>query len=774
MRNATVVMKKMNLNLPTCLSVVLFAIALHGVGSGQNLLVNPGFETGLTGWTQGTTGSTASTLPYQAATAGRLAAPMTGGTLNANYASDTGGNSVLEQVVNLTTVTPGQNLLVGGYFGGVGVDDSRLLIRFRNAALMIVGTVTIDYVTESMRNFEDLLMLRQQIVAIPPGATSLVCRIEFRTFFCCSPTDAAADDVFVIPTSSSVLPPAVPLNTEMIVNGNFESGWTPQSPLTPTLPNGWFGTAATGSLVQQYSTNPLNTSVPSSTVSCIVGGGAGSSWLNGLTGRLLTDPPGFGSSSLRQRIDVRGNTSQFAASSVDLTVSALLGCSGPTPTRIDVTLLSVSGAPLGGFSLGPVDDMILNTEPVVVRRSRTANVPATTAFIDLDIIFSDPNCCGAVGLVDNVSAILTTPTAPAPVTLNMQLVQNGSFESGSIAGSPLQLMNESCWIGATYNAPNYNPSRTLNYGSTAPTPVPSLNFATTSGLGGSLLASSFGVLRQTVDLTHPNDQARIAAGAYSVNCSAWLGGVGTNTRQAQVNIRFVNIIGVQVGGANGLRVLGPVTAAQRGNVTTLLQRSGTFVIPPMTQRMIIEVEFTNGGNCCTADGYADDIQATIFDNTITGSPVLYPGSNEDLRIATGINGMPTSGLGQEVKSAAAFDIVTVSVISPLGAFNLAPLVMLGLAAPTGAALPPVPGNLPAGLVWNPFAPSAFIIENGLGCVTFGCPVVLPVGTAFSYIIPPGLGGLSIYFQGVAIPLPSAPTIPANGLFASTEAHEIRL
>ena len=94
-----------------------------------------------------------------------------------------------------------------------------------------------------------------------------------------------------------------------------------------------------------------------------------------------------------------------------------------------------------------------------------------------------------------------------------------------------------------------------------------------------------------------------------------------------------------------------------------------------------------------------------------------------------------------------------------GAFDLLPLFVVADSFPTGNA---PPGALPGIAISSP----GIVVVNGLGVVWNG---LLPGGTNYSLLVPPGLAGFSVRFQAVIIT-----TLAANATFASTDAHEIRV
>ena len=712
----------------SCVSLILLP---NEAFAQSNLLQNPGFQNGLTGWR--TVQSQASTVSYGALEfPSALVAATIGG--RGRMARDDGGNAVLEQEVPLGNVA-GRNLFASGYFGGNYDDDARLVVRFLDAAGNEMRRDPLPYVTRDARNGEVVLVRREAILGIPAGATHAVARVEFRNA-CCGVITGAADEIELSLTTAPVIPAARSMNTELVVNGTFEHGWTYGSPLTLNEADGWFLYSGRAD-VRPYGTQ----GAPSASVSTIIGASAG-----GLAGSVLSHS---GNAILGQIIDVRGNAAQFATGQVALALSAYLGgmnTVGDT-ARVDAYFLTSSGAALGTASLLPVGRDERNQESVLMRREGEWIVPRGTAFIEVDITFQD-DCCGvSQGLVDQVSAQFVTPSSPRPQPLDVNLVLNGSFESGSLPGSPLQLTEPRGWRGAHL--------QTLQYGTWSHVPDPS--FAASNGLGGQLLNGVAGqaILSQSIDLR--GNQSAIQNGRLRASASAWLGGSGSIGDQAEVWIRFHTLAGTPVG---SVEVLGPVTPGDRQNQTTLLLRTADFPVPTQASHATIEIRFTDV--CCgVSTGTADDVRFLMYD-VLRGNPSLYPGTGDDFRLATGIDGPPSTGLGYQVKLATSNQVLNLRLDSPLGSFDWRPLAVLAT-----VRIGPGSGMSNAGIAIDPG--NFLVLWNGLGCSGFGCPSVLPGGTFLNLPIPPGLSGMSILIQGVTFG-PAA----TNGLYATSEGHEIRI
>lgn len=593
----------------------LLVVSACGIGTSPiaapaptNLLVNPSFENGLTGWTAVSGTATAQAYGNPGAPPPAVSAAIGGG---GNYLRDSSGGAVYEQIVSTGSIPTGTNVKASGYFGGTDDSSTRMVVRFLGAGGSELGRYEFEYVTERTRNLESVLLYREHVLAPPAGTTSVAARVQFISP-CCDAIDGAADVVALELVNHPATPGPFALGAELVVNGGFELGWTAGSPLSLIDNQSWFGTEDVRVEVKPYSNS--DASVPTTQVSCIIGGGApGGSCMPGGAGNLLSDTGAGG--TVRQRIDVRGNTPTFSPmGSVSLRVSAFVGgvLDDATTAHVDVRFLNSNFIVLPtSVLLGPVTYQQRNSQTVVLREQQEVWVPPQTAYIEIDVAFTQACCFFEDGLVDNVSAALVAPTPPAALALGSNVVVNPSFENGSLPGSYLQLNALGGWRGSSNSA-----SRVLSYG--APN-TPSGSFSDDYALGGLVLGDlGFNAhVRQVVDLT--GSTSVIDAQQLRMYASCWLGGVGSSNDRAQMTIQFVDAADAQVGGTSGYRVFPAVTAMDRGNATILLQRTQDFAVPAGARKMLVRIEFIN--ECCsTADGLADRVEVIPYTTTGSGFP----------------------------------------------------------------------------------------------------------------------------------------------------------
>lgn len=735
-----------------CALLALAGAAPLTAQTGINLLANPGFENGvLAPWS--VVAGSAGLANYGAPNAPdtTVAAAIGGGF----HVLRDSSNAIVEQLVTPTSIPPGASLIVEGFLGGVAQDDARLVVRFLDAAGTQLAFFAGDWVTPVQRNFEGVLLARRIVAAVPPTATRFAVRVEFRDNGCCSAL-AAADEFSATLVTGSTMPAPFALGAELLLNPGFEAGWAGGSPLTLVGPRGWEGGGGANTLVKPYSDS--DPTVPNGIVSCIVAGAAPNpSCGSGAAGNLLAHT---GTTALRQRIDVRGNTPQFTPGATALRVAAYLGgTTGQDDTaRVEFECRNAAQSVLASGLLPPVTAAQRNQEPVLLRREGEIPVPPGTAFIDVIVAFTDTGCCTALALADNVSAKLVAPTPPAPVPLNVNLLANPNFENGSVPGSPLELTNPTGWYGtggARCQAVVFGLPET-----------PPIGLANANGLSAKLLRDgSNSTLQNVIDLT--GSANLIAQNRMGMQLAGWLGGYANIADSAEVRLHFETIAGVTVG---PIQSIGPVTAAQRANVTTLLQRtSAPFAVPQNAARAVVDLIFTDTG-CCSAHGFADDIRLVAFDTTQQTSASPFPGTGGDFVLLTGVDELPRTGIGHYVKTAQTGDVLRTVVGSPNGTADGSPVVLALNLFPTGGPLPAP--FLPQYSI-DPF--SALFAYFGLNGGVFA-PVVLPLaqgGNQWNTLIPPGFpAGWSILLQALCLPLPGVPA--PNGLYFTSEGHEIRV
>ncbi|MFD5747209.1 phosphoesterase [Streptomyces sp. NPDC127033] len=102
-------------------------------------------------------------------------------------------------------------------------------------------------------------------------------------------------------------------------------------------------------------------------------------------------------------------------------------------------------------------------------------------------------------------------------------------------------------------------------------------------------------------------RAAVDAGRVRYAVTAWLGGYATQEDGARFSVEFRDGRGTPV----ALSVLGPVTAAERGGRTALVERTAEAAVPPGARSARVLLVFTRTGSGTSNDGYADALSLTL-------------------------------------------------------------------------------------------------------------------------------------------------------------------
>jgi hypothetical protein len=196
-------------------------------------------------------------------------------------------------------------------------------------------------------------------------------------------------------------------------------------------------------------------------------------------------------------------------------------------------------------------------------------------------------------------AVGLTPAGPVPAELGQNLVFNGDAEYNRGFDSADEQQYAAGW-----NNPGPGGVTTLNYlaGGGYPSPTdPGPPDRGDNFFSGGLNAVS--TMTQRIDVS--NLAGTIDGGNLDFVLSAWLGGYFDQNDTASVIARFRDGANDQIGMAQ----LAAVTAAQRGNVTSLLFRNQFGDFPALTRFVDIELIATRSTG--VNDGYADKISFAI-------------------------------------------------------------------------------------------------------------------------------------------------------------------
>lgn len=156
----------------------------------------------------------------------------------------------------------------------------------------------------------------------------------------------------------------------------------------------------------------------------------------------------------------------------------------------------------------------------------------------------------------------------------------------------------------------------------------------------------------------------------------------------------------------------------------------------------------------------DDPVGEVFISTsdldVLPAPPLYPGTIDDLQLATGANGYLSSASPEDEKTAHVGDLWTVELSSPFNTFLGAPMAVWARPLPSGQTLVPLFGS--ADIYLDP-ALSTAVLSGSLS----------PGGNSWSTTLPPAVSGMTLVFQGGVFS-----ALTQNGTYASTDVHVLHV
>jgi len=372
---------------------------------GTNLIVNPGAESGpagtatvsatsFPGWT--VTGK-ANVLPYGITgqvllTDPTPAPPPYGPGPGFQYFTCLSGACTFTQTISVASAT---STISGGsvkftasaYLGArAGATDAQMTVAFENSAGQQFGTSTVGPGGLNASG----MSLQQQIGLVPSGTTQIAVTLSMSNEF------EAADGLSLVLTTLGTTPGAV-LGTNLVVNGNAESGPGVPHTATALYVPGW--STADGASVAPY---------------------GGTAWIQ------TTDPGPAdrgvnlfcGPGSSYQDIDVSAAAALIDGGQVTYQVSAWLGGTAGTSPTLTYTFFNWSGTQVGTTAqLGPL------TRPAtgVFEASSSGTLPAGTRRVH--IAMSLP---GSYSAADDIAFTLAAPAGP-PVITPGDIISAGAF-----------------------------------------------------------------------------------------------------------------------------------------------------------------------------------------------------------------------------------------------------------------------------------------------------------------------------------------------------------
>lgn len=205
-----------------------------------------------------------------------------------------------------------------------------------------------------------------------------------------------------------------------------------------------------------------------------------------------------------------------------------------------------------------------------------------------------------IAVASALAAALLAVLGPASaVTSAPNLIKNPEAESGrgSGDGSTVAVPDWTLPPGGTFTAVKYGATGGFP---TASDPGPQKRGANFFAGGP---ASSIARADQTISLA--SYTGIIASGA-TYKLAAWLGGFAGQDDNTTVTIAWEKASGTLLGAV----MIGPVSAADRHNVTGLLFRAKKGTVPHGTTKAVVNVEMSRAAGSYN-DGYADNLSLTI-------------------------------------------------------------------------------------------------------------------------------------------------------------------
>lgn len=381
--------------------------------------------------------------------------------------------------------------------------------------------------------------------------------------------------------------PAGVLGTNLIVNAGAEAGpGSPSSVGGVVAVPGW---QTSGNFtVVEYETQP---GVPDSfpTFDDVIPAAHGTN--------LFAGGPDNASSSASQTVSLAAAAKLIDAGLLRYSLSGWLGgfAGQDDHATLNVSFRRANGQEVGSAVIGPVDanhrDALTGFRP----RAAFGAVPAGTRHALIVLEMTKEPGVGAYndGYADDLSLVLTS-------LIGSNIVVNPGAELGRSSTTGFDVFEIPGWS----TTPNFTVAR---YGGEG---LPSFSDAGPASRGTALFAggpdTSFSTAEQTIDVSAA--RRLIDTGIVRFALSGFLGGFVNQEDAARVVVEFHSPEGVLAEAP-----IGPVTAADRGDATGLLERSTEGAVPAGTRWVVVRIEATRDPEVGTYDdGYADELRLVLF------------------------------------------------------------------------------------------------------------------------------------------------------------------
>ncbi|NJP48352.1 NHL domain-containing protein [Actinacidiphila epipremni] len=296
--------------------------------------------------------------------------------------------------------------------------------------------------------------------------------------------------------------------------------------------------------------------------------------------------------------------------------------------EVVATFENAAGGPLGTAAIGPATAAQRGNTSKLLPDGTYGTVPAGTKKILVTIITAAVNSgANSDGVADDLDLTIgqnaagQSWTAPCPAAdqvtpaLDTNLIANPGAEDYTAAtalGAPLaddQTIAD-CW---TSTSPLNPPDGTQeSRASTYPGVTGSRVFY------GGTNPSTVSIPGITTTGTQVVDAGPLDAAGRPFRLSGDLGGYATQGDYATVTATFRDSGGDTVGSA----VIGPVTAVQRGNVSSLVHQAWYGTVPAGTATIKVTIATVAVSSGANSDGTADNLELTIGSSAAPTGPIL--------------------------------------------------------------------------------------------------------------------------------------------------------
>ncbi|MYS19208.1 Sugar lactone lactonase YvrE [Streptomyces sp. DvalAA-14] len=316
--------------------------------------------------------------------------------------------------------------------------------------------------------------------------------------------------------------------------------------------------------------------------------------------------------------------------------------------QVVATFEDAGGASLGVAGIGPATTAQRGNTSELLPDGTYGTIPAGTRKILVTVItVAVSSGANSDGVADDLNLTIGQKSvgqsyqAPCPAdqvtpALNANLIANPGAEDYTAAtalGAPLdddQTVAD-CWTSASpLNPPDgTQESRTSTYPGVTGSRV----------FYGGTNPSTVSIPGITTTGTQSIDAGSLDAGGQPFKLSADLGGYSTQSDYATVTATFTDAQGATLGSG----AIGPVTAAQRGNVSSLIHQAWYGTVPAGTDKIVVTVATAGVSSGANSDGTADNLNLTVGSAAVPSGPILQTMPYSSVGDVTGTHVDPGSG-----------------------------------------------------------------------------------------------------------------------------------